>query len=200
MQVSTSDDHRCEVLYDVLLPHLLENSVGGAIAKQLAVDPVAAKLCEYRTAQRAEVNYLKGMKEALRYILREEGWSAPHVKHFFFLMRRQLIDLTTLDLNQLESISEADAKLLRVACQKLARSAIKESETISPKRLEAEGLEEVYAQLQWVESQITAKLAPHPPMPMLEMTMKAAFEPFPNFDLFRRTAPVEQFAGWKKDR
>jgi hypothetical protein len=200
MQVSTSDDHRCEVLYEVLLPHLLDCAIGVAIERQFKRDPRSAELCEFRTPQRAEVNYLPPAQEALRYVLREEGWTAAQTKHFAFLMRRQLLDMTALDLHCLDTISVADAALLRVACQKLARAAAKESETSNPKRLEADGLEEVYAQLQWVESEIVAKLAPRAPLPALDMQLTGTWQPYPNFALFRRTSPVEQFAGFSKPR
>lgn len=139
-------------------------------------------------------------QEALRYLLREEGWTRDQCKHFSFLMRRQLLDMTAQDLNQLDSISESEAKLLRVATQNLARAATKESQSNNPKRLEADGLEEVWAQLQWVESQIGAKLVAPEVLPRLGMELKAEYQPFPNFALFRREQPVEQFAGFKKPK
>lgn len=71
MQVSQSDDHRCEILYEVLLPHLLDACIGVAIARQTERDPAAAALCEFRTAQRAECNYLKSSKERERETHRE---------------------------------------------------------------------------------------------------------------------------------
>jgi len=196
MNVSMSDDHRCEVLYDVLLPHLLDCAVGVAIEREAKCNPAAAARQEFRTAQRSEINLLKSSKEAFRFLLREEGVSAAKCKHLSFLMRSQLIDLTARDLSEVETLTEADAKLLRLACQKLARAATKESESV-PARLDASGMEEVWAQLQWAESQISAKLAARPSIPLLDMDLKATFEPFAHFGLFRRLESVEPFAGAK---
>jgi hypothetical protein len=199
MNVATSDDHRCELLYEVLLPHLLDACVGVAVARQADRQPRVDGSGDFRTPQRAEINYLKSSKEALRWLLRSEGWTAAQCKAFSFLMRRQLIDMAAQDLNQLERIPEADAKLLRVAAQKLARAATKESEA-APSRMDASGLEEVWAQLQWLESQIEEKIETKAQMPVLDMQMRAEWRPFPNFGLFRRDQPVEQFAGAKKEK
>jgi len=202
MQLATSDDHRMEVLYDVLLPHLLDACVGTAIERQQAHDrnsEVAVLEPEFRTAQRAEINYLKSMKECVHYLLLAEGWTLPHVKHLSFLLRRQMIEWTVLDLNQRPAISRADAKIMRLAAQNLARCANKESES-QPRRLEADGLEEVWAQLQWLESQLEAKVKAHDTMPKLEMEASAKWIPFPSFNLFRRDQSVEQFSGWKKEK
>jgi hypothetical protein len=60
------------------------------------------------------------------------------------------------------------------------------------------GLAEVNAQIQTLEKLLVDRVPGEQSAPSLGMMMQGKWRPFPNFDLFRRSEGVEQFAGWKR--
>jgi thiol-disulfide isomerase/thioredoxin len=100
----SSEYHRVEVIYDVLLPWLSNSLLPTALAESVN-DPCA----NWRTPQRSNTSSMRSADEALRYLLRKLGLSPAQLKQLFFAFRLEMLHLATEDLSQGNTGGDADA-------------------------------------------------------------------------------------------
>jgi len=106
MWLKTSEYHRVEVIYDVLLPWLSEQHIteqDQTIKKRSFADAVAETMedswSDWRTPQRSGGSGpTRSIMEALRYILRYKGLSREQMKQFSYVFKTQLMNKAVSDL------------------------------------------------------------------------------------------------------
>jgi Ca2+-binding EF-hand superfamily protein len=190
IQIAEQEDHRPEILYDVLLPHLAGKPLAVALQEQ------KEDVCiEFRTPQRSETNFTRGVLEAMRYSLRASGLDRAQIKQLFFAMRKQFLIYAEADMHQVQGLLDSDVRLIHVACQQTARAAIKECDA---KRLSGVELANVNHLIDRLDSLAKTRSGQGRPIPELTMELSAKWTAFPGAGMLPRELGVEQFAGWKK--
>lgn len=111
IQAAKGEDHRLQVLYEILLPFLVGGQPlaramcegQGSCTSSESVGPhMRDDSIEMRTPQRAKVCYFRCVLEALRYLARSQaGLSQPQVKQLMFAMRRMSAEMCEEDLEAL---------------------------------------------------------------------------------------------------
>eukprot|EP01052_Picozoa_sp_SAG31_P041140 SAG31_NODE_6156_length_2145_cov_2.099218_3_plen_313_part_00 len=103
LRKETGDEsHIAQILYDVLLPWLVDKPIMLALEEQRP-DPCA----EFRTAQRSKSSGYFCVLEAIRYMLRRKGVSRPQLKQLTYALRREMLTKVKDDL---EAISDPAAR------------------------------------------------------------------------------------------
>jgi hypothetical protein len=128
MQGFLSDDNRMEVLYEVLLPHLVtaENSFG----VESVLDTVnGCDQPDWTSAQRSGTCYYRAVLLAIKYFLWRRGVPVEDAKLFFLLIRLQFMVLVEADLRRHKENGQAlegwELSVIRTACAQLARATLK---------------------------------------------------------------------------
>lgn len=85
--------HKGQVIYDVLLPWLVDGLLPSAIARS-ASDPCA----EWKTVSRSGTGFYGAVIEAVRYSLRSRGLTKEQTKQFKYALRREILDKLREDL------------------------------------------------------------------------------------------------------
>ena len=133
-----ADDHKPEMVYEVLLPHLLQSPIEPRARASLK-GPYA-KYAIPETLQRAGVCYYRCILCAMRYALRRLGLSQNHVKQLRVTMRRGYLLCVKRGLNRiLQNLSSSSSspdlpglypsqrRLVRLASKQVAYASEKES-------------------------------------------------------------------------
>lgn len=193
IQVAQSDDHRAEVLYEMLLPYLAGKPLAHALAES-AEEKDESDLVEFCTPQRSQTNYLQPVLEAFRYSMRSSGLSREQVKQVMFAIRLEFLAHATTDIHEVRALMASDAKLIKTACQQTARHAVKQAEK---GHLNGSELKYIHDIVKDLEQLVAAREQSDSSIPLLLANEKDNWLPMSNFDLIPRSEGVEPFAGWK---
>lgn len=79
--------------------------------------------------QRASTAYYRCVLESVHYLMRRKGLVAAKAKRVSFAIRLQMISMLDNDLRFVSSVSGSDTRLIKMACEQLAYTAVKHNET-----------------------------------------------------------------------
>ncbi|GAB5356506.1 hypothetical protein AAMO2058_000295800 [Amorphochlora amoebiformis] len=195
---TVSDNHRKEVLYDILFPHLLGLPFAKALARELKTHP-ETKGVGFFPAQRAETCYYSSIQRVYDYLLAHHGLDDAKIKQFRFAFTRALVSMALVDLQIEDRIVPSDARLLQIATKSLARQAAEEG---SQARLKGANMAEILAKIEQVNllsNQLTLHSL-HRSIPSLLPKNIARWQPHMDFRAFPRSLDVvRRFAGKKSE-
>lgn len=197
LQSNPREENTPEMVYEVLLPHLLDGNLLDADARNVEEAKERPELLGgFTTCQRAGMCYYKCVVAVTRYLLQRHGLTTREQKQTLFAVRCVYLDRAIEDLNRCSALEDADVRLLHMACQQTALCAVKEEQRGN---LNTDGLERVHAQIERARELIAdlPKVGSSFESPeLLEMeTVSAPLRPFPGFDLLVEERSTHRFAG-----
>ena len=115
-----------EVLYEVLIPSLVDDSLDRAIAETDG-DAIAdgGQPPPMRTLRRSSSAHYGCCRHALRYLLECAGAPAEECRRASLALRWQMLQMAAHDLGFVHIVSDAERRVLRLACRQLAYKASK---------------------------------------------------------------------------
>lgn len=111
-------------IYEILLPWLSNAPLYDSIATTESDDAV-----RYRTPQRSSTAAFRALHEASQYICLRKGLPQSCAKHLFFAWRWQTLEMTHADLKFMNELSDADNRLINLACEQVAYASVKMAES-----------------------------------------------------------------------
>jgi hypothetical protein len=75
--------------------------------------------------QRSDTAFYRVVLESFHYLLRRRGLSLLKTKKIFFALRMQYLSFLDNDLKYVQSISDSDTRIVKMACEQVAYSSVK---------------------------------------------------------------------------
>jgi len=132
MTVYGSRENTPDKIYDLLIPYLAEKDLDQAWADALNEEGC---VLDWRKPQRAQMAPFRTLAETLHYVCRKRGLSKVKTKLFMLALRIEMLTMTSHDLNFLEGVTDSDRKIIRIACDQTASTAVKLSKVLHSQQL-----------------------------------------------------------------
>ncbi|KAL6068400.1 Component of oligomeric Golgi complex 3 [Balamuthia mandrillaris] len=136
-------------IYDLLIPFLVNKPLEEAL-----VETVEDPDIDWRSPQRASTAYFRSVLEAFHYLMRRKGLTPLKAKLVSLAIRVQMLSMVDNDLRFVESLSDSDVRLIKMACEQVAYTAVKYTDEKVENGFNAHQLAQIKKRLDDIESAV----------------------------------------------